>query len=199
MHTSIVVAVGSARFYFGIVHKNHFQPLRRRHIATFTPFCIAPPPTQNEHCAQHTHKYKKLSFPTYSALFFTSIPIFCRLTSFSTSSHHIRARHKTLYADISSCHQTIRIQNSRVRSSFLLLMLLLPGFLSIAFTPVDLCSFAAMQCAYYTSVVRKKDRRDNCENKQCIKCSTKILFHHIICIKAGWKKSERLEKRCRCH
>lgn len=76
----------------------------------------------------------------------------------------------------------------------------LVSFFYFVFAPVDLCSFAQMHCAYYTSVVREKDRRDNCENKQCIKCSTKMLFHHIICIKQEWtnrnkkKQSLKLEK-----
>lgn len=53
---------------------------------------------------------------------------------------------------------------------------------------------------YYTSVVRKKDRWDNCENKQCIKCSTKMLFHHIICIKhelTAGKKSRKVRANCK--
>lgn len=81
-----------------------------------------------------------------------------------------------------SCYvKTIRIQNSRC--VFCHLSMVFFFLFNSVFTAVDLCSFAQMHCAYHTPVVREKDRRDNCENKQCIKCSTKMPFYHIICIK----------------
>lgn len=94
-----------------------------------------------------------------------------------------------------TCHTTklYVFENFRVRFFFILFILF--AIFSSCRSSLFICCH--MQCAYYISVVRERDRRDNCEHKQCIKCSTKMLFHHIICIKreTKQKKNERESER----
>lgn len=154
-------------------------------------------------CLTHTKSYNFC----LSALFFTAHP--CRLTSFSFrhTSHSLAhsisfslffflfrlsfRTYRSIYAKtFSGCLWMRSIQNythSKLPNEFFFCF-------DAIFSPCrSLCSFTLKCNVHIThqSCV-KGTKKDNCESKQCIKCSTKMRFHHIICIK---RETDRKKKR----